>query len=211
MVTNPSYTRTLSVSGLIQVVVGVVNPTTPVTWTIKSFEYWFSSSNYGQQIESTVVYTPNVETGAEQRRSQIRMLPFNTKVYSTVHTPFRIAFKISNSPPSLPDDIDYDLGHKMILKGFDALPSFTNFECLFKEYTLEPTEAPQTPLPNPYRNWKQNTQYIPLYAYCNKTGLDLDIEAPRTKPLSINNYYELVIMPTGIGLTQTGFSNAFDS
>jgi hypothetical protein len=127
IITNPSYTSTLSVSGLIQVIVGIVNPTVPVTWTIKSYEYWFSASNYGQQLETTVLYTPNVEAGAEQKRSQMRMLPFNTKVYSTVHTPFRIAFKISDNPPSLPNDIDFDLGHKMILKGFDALPSFNNF------------------------------------------------------------------------------------
>lgn len=127
LVTNPSYTRVLSVSGLIQVVVGIVNPTTMVTWTIKTYEYWFDASNYGQQIQSTTTYTPNVQAGTEQKRSQMRMLPFTTKVYSNVHTPFRIAFKISDSPPTLPDDIGYDLGHKMILKGFDALPSFTNF------------------------------------------------------------------------------------
>lgn len=139
LVTNPSYINTLSVSGLIQVVVGIRNPSVAVTWTLKTYEYWFNAANYGQQIETTVVYTPNVEAGTEQLRSQIRMLPFNTKVYSTTHTPFRIAFKISNSPPSLPDNMDYDLGYKMILKGFDALPSFTNFECLFKEYTLEPS------------------------------------------------------------------------
>ena len=34
---------------------------------------------------------------------------------------------------------------------------------------------------------------------------------PRTKSLSINNYYEFVVMPTGTTLTQTGFNNAYDS
>lgn len=116
-----------------------------------------------------------MRTGTKQQRFQIRTLPFVTKVYSTVHTPFRIAFKISNSPPSLPDIIDYDASQKMILQGFDGIPTYTNYECLFKEYTLEPTEAIQSPLANSYRNWKQHTQYIPLYAYCNIVGTTLEI------------------------------------
>jgi hypothetical protein len=62
----------------------------------------------------------------------MRMLPFNTKVYSNVHSPFRIAFKISNSPPSLPDTIDYDALQSMILRNLDAVALYPNFECLFK-------------------------------------------------------------------------------
>ena len=34
---------------------------------------------------------------------------------------------------------------------------------------------------------------------------------PRIKPLSIFSYYELVILPTGPSLPQTGFDNYFDS
>lgn len=220
VLTNPSFTTTLSESGPIQVVVGITNPSAPVTWTIKGYEFWLPNGAYGLQIMNTVVYTPNVETGTEQSRSQIRMQPFTTKVFSTTHTPFRIAFKLSNSPPSLPDVIDYDAGQSMILRGLDAVALFPNFECLFKEYTLEPTEAPQSPLLNPYRNWKQHTQYIPFYAYCIKSGTDLLIEPPRTRGLSINNYYELVVMPVGapavVGasltvLSQTGFNNLYDS
>ena len=30
---------------------------------------------------------------------------------------------------------------------------------------------------------------------------------PRIRPLSINYYYELIIMPVDIGLTQAGYNN----
>lgn len=33
---------------------------------------------------------------------------------------------------------------------------------------------------------------------------------PRLKPLNIDYYYELVIMPTGITLPKTGFNNLAD-
>lgn len=36
-ITNPSYTSTLSVSGLIQVIVGIVNPSTAFNWYITSY------------------------------------------------------------------------------------------------------------------------------------------------------------------------------
>jgi hypothetical protein len=66
IVTNPSpYAYDyLSVSGLIQVVVGITNPSTPVLWTLKSYEYYFNAANYGLQIWSNVTYTPAVKTGA---------------------------------------------------------------------------------------------------------------------------------------------------
>ena len=58
----------------------------------------------------------------------------------------------------------------------------------------------------------QETQYIPLYAYCEKsvTG-ELIIEMPRIKALENTKYYELVIMPTGPALSQTGFANNWDT
>ena len=141
------------------------------------------------------------------------MFPFNTKVYSDVHSPFRIAFKLSDAPQ--PDYLDYYTPYYMVLKGFEGFSApdlFTHFSCIFKEYTSEPSEAPQSPLSNSYRNWKQSTQFIPLYAYCSKTAADtIEIEMPRIKHLSIFSYYELVILPTGPSLPQTGFDNYFDS
>ena len=52
IVTNPAYDDVLplSVSGLIQVVLGITNPSVPVVWTLISYEYYFSPTNYGQQI-----------------------------------------------------------------------------------------------------------------------------------------------------------------
>lgn len=57
------------------------------------------------------------------------MLPFVTKIYSTAYSPFRIAMKFSNIPPSLPDNLDYPT-YSMILTDFDLLDipdDFTNF------------------------------------------------------------------------------------
>ena len=129
IVRNMDYSRVISVSGEIQVIVGITNPSSAstITWTIKSYEYYIDASNYGQQIESTSTYTLYRPTGTEQMRNQIRMLPFNTKVYSTDHTPFRIAFKLSDDPPSLPDALTFDLSYNMILSGFDALSTPDNF------------------------------------------------------------------------------------
>lgn len=62
-VTNPSLTRTLSVSGLLQVIVGVLNPSTPVTFTLKSYEYYISSTNFGEQILTTTIYQTNPMVG----------------------------------------------------------------------------------------------------------------------------------------------------
>ena len=93
--------------------------------------------DYGLQFTKTAVYTITDYTGIEQKRSQMRMLPFVTRVYSTAYTPFRIAFKLNNIPPSLPDSVSYP-GYSMIISKFelfDAPDNFTNFECTFKEYT----------------------------------------------------------------------------
>ena len=130
-ITNTYHTRTFSNSGFVQVIIGITNPSIAITWTIKSFEFFIDSTNYGLQFEKTVVYTPTTATGTKQSKSLIRMLPFNTRVYSSVHTPFRMAFKLSNDPAFLPDDLIYGT-HTMVLSDFDALASFTNFECLFK-------------------------------------------------------------------------------
>lgn len=135
IVTNQYYSRTFSSSGFIQVIVGITNPSTVVTWTVKSYEYYIDGTNYGLQLEATTTYTPTVATGTEQSRSLIRMMPFNTKVYSTSHSPFRIAFKLSNEPPSLPDDLDYASNYFMVLTDVDEFSSFSNFECMYKEYS----------------------------------------------------------------------------
>ena len=70
----------------------------------------------------------------------------------------------------------------------------------------------QSPLPNSYRNWKQKLQYIPHYAYCGEINdTTIAIEMPRVKPMDIDHYYELVIMPTGTTLPKTGFTNLPDT
>lgn len=57
------------------------------------------------------------------------MLPFVTRIYSTDYTPFRVAFRLSDVPPELPDDLDYPT-YTMIFSGFelvDAPIDFTDF------------------------------------------------------------------------------------
>lgn len=126
IITNPSFTNTLSVSGLIQVVVGIINPNTPITWNIYSYEYYYSATNYGQQGFGTTTYTPNDVGNTQQKRTQLRMLPFNTKVYSSTQSAFRMVFKLSSNP-SLPTSIDYLLGYRLVLQQFTASFSFTTF------------------------------------------------------------------------------------
>ena len=60
---NEYYSRTFSNSGYIQVIVGITNPSTTVTWTIRSYEFYVDASNYGLQIETTATYTPTTPTG----------------------------------------------------------------------------------------------------------------------------------------------------
>ena len=210
------YSTTISVGGLLQVIVGITNPpaVATITWTLVSYEYYNSASNYGQQIQSTSAYAVYQSAGTPQSSNKLRMLPFNTKVYSTDHTPFRIAFKLSDDPPSLPDLLDFWTPYTMVLSGFEALSAPNNFQffsCQFKEYSLLPSPA-QPVLPNSYWNWKEETQYIPLYAYCRKDAAgNLVIEMPRVKPLSNSMFYELVVMPTGPGMSKAGFSVVSDT
>ena len=62
------------------------------------------------------------------------MFPFVTRIYSTDYSPFRIGFKLSDNPPSLPDDVDYP-NYNMILSKFDLFDvpdNFTDFLCTFR-------------------------------------------------------------------------------
>ena len=106
------------------------------------YEFYVSTTDYGQTIEATFDYISHsfLCNGACLARSSMRMYPFNTMVAST-QSPFRVAFKMSNAPPLLPDSLDFSLGDSIIIRDVDVFPSSVGgsfFECFFKEYANSP-------------------------------------------------------------------------
>jgi hypothetical protein len=88
-----------------------------------------------------------------------------------------------------------------MLDNLDMISTYSFFECLINEYPQDPTSNLQTPILNPFRNYKQNTQKSTYYTYCTKSSANtLNVEIPRGKNLNISNYYELVVMPVGVGI-----------
>lgn len=117
---------TFTASGVIQVVIGVKNINVVTNFNLKLYGYYYDSNTYGLLIDTSGVYTPFSTTGLNpMMRSQIRMYPFNTKVYSSTMAPFRMGFKLSTTSPSLVYSnpaVNY-----FILDGFDILSSYTLF------------------------------------------------------------------------------------
>ena len=141
-------------SGLIQVIVGIVNPNTPATFTVNGYEYYFSATNYGLSMTGIGTYTPIMLPGTVMSPNQLNMYPFYTKIYDSNYSPFRLRFKLSPNP-LLPTVLSYTLGYQILLVDLNMLSPYSNFQCLFRQYALDPTLNPQSPFPNSYRNLKQ--------------------------------------------------------
>ena len=87
-------------------------------------------------LEKDVIYTPFSvdDTQTLQLKNQIKQYPFYTRVYSGVHAPFRMAFKL---PSTVTVPISYlDITAPfMILDDFDGITPFAAtpvFECYIK-------------------------------------------------------------------------------
>ncbi len=93
---------------------------------LQLYSYYYDADTYGLLIDTVGVYAPFSTTGlAPSLRGQIRMYPFNTKVYSSVMAPFRMGFKLSSLSPSLfytSPAVAY-----FILDGFESLSTYTSF------------------------------------------------------------------------------------
>jgi hypothetical protein len=113
-------------SGVIQVVIGVKNINVNTNFRLQLYSYYYDVNTYGLLIDTSGVYTPWQTTGlTPTTRSQTRMYPFNTKVYSNVMAPYRMGFKLSSASPNLVytnPAVNY-----FILDAFDALSAFTLF------------------------------------------------------------------------------------
>jgi hypothetical protein len=69
--------------GLIQIVVGIVNPTTPILFTLKGYEYYVSSTNYAFSFMGQASFQPMTISGSQlMQRGQLKLYPFFTKIYS---------------------------------------------------------------------------------------------------------------------------------
>lgn len=112
---------------MIQIVVGVVNQpaSVPIEFHLRLYKWWVSTTKYGLLLEKKVTYTPFsvATTQSLQLRDQVKQYPFYTRVYSDVHAPFRMAFKM---PATVTVPLSYinDLTTFMILDDFDGVATF---------------------------------------------------------------------------------------
>lgn len=200
-------------TGLIQVVVGIVNPNTPVDFTVNGYEYYFNSNNYGLSMTGVGRYNPMVLPGTIMPANQINMYPFYTKIYDSSYSPFRVRFKLSSNP-LLPTALSNALGHTILFSNLDMLSPYSSFTCFYRQFALDPTAHTQTPFPNSYRNLKQQTQHQDMYVKCWNvlgTPTNLYVSIPLSNNIFTTQYYELVVIPVGTGVSTYGFANAPDS
>lgn len=142
-------------SGLLQVIVGLTNPSAPITFTVIGYEYYITSTNYGSIFVGTGTYTPTVLSGVTvMQANQLKMYPFYTKIYSSTFAPIRIGFKLSPAISTITAP-----GYYFIINNLDVVASFTYFQCLIRAFSTYPTSNQQTIFPNSYRNYKQRTQH----------------------------------------------------
>lgn len=119
-----------------QVIVGIVNPSSPINFTIQAYEYWFSSTNYGLSLKGEGTYEPSPLSGVTlMKRGQLKLYPFFTKLYSDVSSPIRMAFKVSAVPSSLPTLLSFNAGDYLLLIDNVNLPGFSKFECLIRGWS----------------------------------------------------------------------------
>ena len=95
IVQNRYYNRPFSAGGLMQIIVGVTNQPSPITFYLKLYKWYFSPTNYGLLIDSQATYTPYVVSATQtlSTMNYIRPYPFYTRVYSDVFAPLRFTFK----------------------------------------------------------------------------------------------------------------------
>lgn len=136
--------------------------------------------------------------------NQLKLYPFNTKVYSSTNAPIRMGFKLSTVIGTMIYPSYY-----FVISGLNVVGSYTSFQCLFRQFSTLPISNQQTIFPNSYRNYKQRTQHTDLYTFCYPVASGLQVEVPRNQGLMSGVYYELVIMPAGT--TVSGFANLVDS
>jgi len=204
--------KTYNSAGLIQLIVGITNPATPVVFTLTGYEYQIqSATNFAVSFTGTATYRPQVLSGVTVMSSgQLNMYPFFTKIYTdSNNAPRRVAFKLASSSP-LPSSLTHPYNFMLMIEQID-LALFSTFECIIRGWSLEPTTAPQSSFTNSYRSYKQRTQHTRSYVNCgfngvNKTALSIDI--PHDLGLDATaKFYELVILPTSTGTAAPGFPN----
>jgi len=126
-IANKYYNKgSFTASGVVQVIIGITNINVNTNFNLKLYSYYYDANTYGLLIDTSGVYVPWTTTGKSvMTRGQTRMYPFNTKVYSSTMTPYRMGFKLSSLSPSLV----YSLPavNFFILDGFDILASYTLF------------------------------------------------------------------------------------
>jgi hypothetical protein len=201
---NRYFGTAFTTTGLIQVIIGITNPATPITFTITGYEYYISSTNYGISLTGSGTYTPVVYTGVNvMQANQLKMYPFNTKIYSSTSAPIRVGFKLSSSIGTITFPTYY-----LVINNLNVISGFTQFQCLIRSFSTSPTSNQQIIFPNSYRNYKQRTQHEDMAVTCTLITAGLQILIPGSG-LQSNIFYELVIMPAGT--TQSGFPNLSDN
>ena len=124
--------------------------------------------NYATLFQGTATYTPTVYTGVTLTQpNQLKMYPFNTKIFSDADAPFRVVFKVTSSV--------FHPTQWVVINNLLHLSTLTKFQCSVKEFPSDPTFKLQTIFPNSFRNYKQMTQFNQFYVKCFSVAAGLQV------------------------------------
>lgn len=179
----------------ITVTLGITNPGSTSAWTLNFYSKYVSSTWNWLTIYKTTTYTVDAtETATRLSKSLMLMYQPRARISQVSNSPLRFRFKLpaGTSSTDTANGAYYQLVHSQIATS-------STFECYFIEYAS-------------MKNMLQDTQNVHLYAPCSGSGTTLTVYTPRVTPLTLTNFYELVVMPIGLTgcvsgtcATQSGF------
>jgi hypothetical protein len=193
------------------VVLGIVNPTSNIPFTITLYEYYTSATHYGVTINqaNTANYIiDNSEALASKvvlPKSSIRMYPYNTKITrsssGSVISPIRMWFQL---PATATTQLDYisntisTTNNGMFQIVYPQATDSPYQECYFKEY-------------DSWTNLIQRTQSRLFYAACSSSGTTITVYVPKVRPITNAFWYELIVYPLSTSYNiPSGYDNLED-
>lgn len=193
-----------STSYTIYVVLGIINPTSNIAFTLGLYEYdRFDGSHYGLTImqSNTLNYVIDNTEGLAGKvvlpKSSIRMYSFQTKMTRTTSSlmaPLRFWFNLPGTALTPMTWVKTGGGGQLRIDYAQSLNSPYQ-ECFFREY-------------DSWTNLIQHTQSRLFYSDCTSAGGIITVNVPKPRQLDLTKWYELVVMPLStVYNINTGYNN----
>jgi hypothetical protein len=181
------------------ITIGVVtNPATTTTFTAKLYSYYYSSSRYSLTINLQNTYSTDVTynsgTYSQVAKSTVSMYPFHSRISTVANAPMRIRFLLPAASVGSPAG--------RLVFTYSQIQYSSAHLCYIIVYSSYAAMMQQT----------QRTIY--KTDSCTSSSSTLTVVPPSPISVSINTYYELVMMPLNINsagcsaygcITQSGY------